>query len=59
MSDSWWNDKSLVVSVNHDDDAKGPCCESPRVLIRKLVFMTVWIFERDVEHLGEVLSEMV
>ena len=51
--------KTLVVSVNHDDDAERAGCESPRVLVGKLVLVRVWILERDVEHLREVLTEMV
>ena len=51
--------KTLVVSVYHDDDAKRAGRESPRVLVGKLVLVRVRILERDVEHLREVLTEMV
>ena len=51
--------KTFVVTVDHDNDAERASRESPRVLVGKPMLVGVGIFKRDVEHLGEVLTEMV
>ena len=52
-------DKSLVVAVHHDDDADRPGGDGPRVLVGEASVPCVGVFEGQVEHLREVLAEVV
>lgn len=55
-----WQYESHVVSVDHGEDTDGPGCDSPGVLENQL-FLTrlLRILKHDLEHLGEVLTQMV
>ncbi len=55
-----WQDESHVVSMDHGEDTDGPGCDSPGVLESQLFLPRPFrILERDLKHLGEVLTKMV
>lgn len=51
-------DKALVVSMDHGQDSDGAGCETPGVLVHQLALLLL-VLKRNVEHLGEVLAEVV
>ena len=51
--------ETLVVAVHHDDDTDRACSDGPAVLMRVVTFSRLRILERDVEHLGEVLAQVM
>lgn len=62
VGDAWWEDETLVVTVNHDHDTNDTGGETPRVLPDKerillLTLLGSWVLDSDVEHLGEVLTQ--
>lgn len=57
---SGWQHKPHVVSVDHSEDTDGPSGDSPGVLVRQLFFAwPLWVLKHNLEHLGEVLAQMV
>ena len=58
-SDAWWQHQTLVVAVHHAHDADGARCDPPRVLEHVLLLPRLRIFKHDLEHLGEVLTQVV
>jgi len=59
LSNSGWQNESFVVAVHHHDNANRACGDAPRVLIRIAHLPCFWVLERDVEHLREVLAEVM
>jgi len=58
-SDAWWQHQALVVAVHHAHDANGACRDPPRVLEHILLLARLRILKYDLEHLGEVLTQVV
>ncbi|KAH3664938.1 hypothetical protein OGATHE_003753 [Ogataea polymorpha] len=61
LSHPWRNDQTLVVGMDHHHDTNNSGRKTPRRLMC-IYFRMLWtkrVLNRDVEHLGEVLAEVV
>ena len=58
-SDPRWQHQPLVIAMHHHYDTNGSRRNSPRVLVGEPLFMRFGILKRDVEHLGEVLAQVM
>ena len=54
-----WQNETLVVAMDHNQNPDRSGSDSPRVLVRILLFTSFGIFEGNVEHLGEILSQVM
>mmetsp|Transcript_140772 Transcript_140772/g.245221 ORF Transcript_140772/g.245221 Transcript_140772/m.245221 type:complete len:252 (-) Transcript_140772:1194-1949(-) len=54
-----WHDQPSIITVHHDHDPKGPCCQAPGILVSVLVSALLVILKLDAKHLGEVLAQVV
>lgn len=57
-------DQTLIITVDHDHNTDRSCRKTPRILVDKRLFLfsrssLVGMLDGNVEHLGEVLSEMM
>ena len=57
--DTWGQDKSQVITMDHDHNADCSGAEAPGILpdIELSTFFVGWILHDDVEHFAEVLAE--
>ena len=59
VSNTRWQNKTVIVTMNHSQDTNSTSCETPRVLIDVLFLTSLWSLELNAEHLGEVLSQVM
>ena len=56
----WWQHQTHVVSVDHGQNADGPCGDPPGVLEGQLLLPGLLrIFKHNVKHAGKVLTQVM
>ena len=56
----WWQNQTHVVSVDHGQNANGPCGDPPGVLEGQLLLPGLLrIFKHNVKHAGKVLTQVM
>lgn len=62
IGDSWWQNKSFVITMDHDEDTNCSSGDSPWILMNKQFFFRfrfIGILDLDVEHFGEILAQVM
>ena len=57
--DPGWQHQPLVITMHHDNDTNRSRGDGPRVLVCKALLVGLRVLKRDVEHLGEVLAQVM